>query len=264
MTTSTFRLLAAIGTLGALAVSSASAATLNVFSTADTYLRGGSADQNFGATTSILFGNHATVGPFTGLLRFDLSNPLLTGATINSVTLTLTSTGNGAGTSVTLDVFQLAAANADWVEGVQNGTNAVGSSSWNNKISSPGVIGATTTPWAGTVGARTAGTDYVNTSLASFTGNASTFGTGSLGFTSTGTNFNSAVASSAGGSLNLWVGTPSGAAVSDFFRIASRETADTASDPLLTIDYTIPEPSTYVLAGGALLGLVAFRRRRLS
>ena len=238
---------------------SANAVTLAVNSSADTYLRGGAADQAYGATSSLLVGNHSSVGPFTGLFRFDLSTLPTSGITIDSVSLTLTSTSSGAGATVTLTVFQLSLANADWVEGIQDNSNADGSSAWNKKVRD--IVGAVPTQadWAGTVGARTAGTDYVNTSLASFTGNAGTIGTGTLGFTSTGA-FSSTVAGAAGGNLNLWVGNPTVTAVSDFFRIASRETPGTSSDPLLTVNYTVvPEPSAALLGG---LGMLALLRRR--
>ncbi len=253
---------ALIGVLMVASLStSAHAVTLSLNPTADTYLRGGSADQAFGATQSILAGNHGTVGPFAILFRFDLSTLPTSGITIDSVALTLTSTASGAGTLVTLMAFQLSAANADWIEGSQAGTNGInGSATHNFKARYEG--NGTNQNWAGTAGARTAGTDYVNTSLASFTGDAATIGTGTLGFTSTGA-FQTTVGGAAGGDLNLWVGTPTVVAVNDFFRIASRETAGTASDPLLTINYTvIPEPSIHALAGAAVLALLSFRRSR--
>lgn len=234
---------------------SANAASLAVFSTADTYLRNSGAtaeNQSYGAATSILAGSHSSLNGLTNLFRFDLSALPTSGIAIDSVILTLTSTGNGSGATVTLTVFQLSLANEDWVEGTQNGT--VGSGEASAKF-----LTNQTANWAGSAGARTAGTDYVNTSLASFTDNAGTIGTGTLGFTSTAA-FATTVATAAGGNLNLWVGTPTLTGANDFFRIASRETAGTTSDPLLTVNYTlVPEPSAAVLGG---LGIIALLRRR--
>lgn len=245
-----------------LSATIASAVTLNLNSTADTYLRGGSSDQAFGATSSLLVGSHSSVGPFTGLFRFDLSTLPTSGITIDSVTLTLKSSSNGSGTNVTLNVFELSAANADWVEGAENGSNGDGSSTWTKKVRDLIAPVGPEADWAGSPGARTAGTDYINTSLASFTGNASTIGTGNLVFTSTAA-FLTSVGASAGGNLTLWTGTPTSTGNNDFFRIESRETA---FDPLLTINYSvapIPEPSAFaVLAGVGVLGLAAVRRRR--
>lgn len=230
---------------------SANAVTLAVNSSADTYLRNNE-NQSYGATSSILAGQHATLNGLTNLFRFDLSALPTSGITVDSVSLTLTSTDNGVGTTVTLTVFQLSLANAGWVEGTQNGAVGTGEASARYLTNQ-------TTNWAGSIGARTAGTDYVNTSLASFTGNANTIAAGTLGFTSTGA-FSSTVAGAAGGNLNLWVGNPTLTAASEFFRIASRETAGTASDPLLTVNYTVvPEPSAALLGG---LGMLALLRRR--
>lgn len=236
---------------------SANAAVLTLNPTADTYLRNSGAtaeNQSYGGASQLLAGQHATLNGLTALFRFDLS-ALSASDTINSVTLTLTSNASGSGTAVTLTVFDLAAANAGWVEGNQNGTVGTGEASAKFRVNQ-------TTNWAGSTGARTAGTDYVNTSLASFTGNASTIGTGTLAFTSTGA-FLTTVDAAAGGILNLWIGTPTLTATSDFFRISSKEASATATS--LVIDYSpIPEPSTWALLAFGLTSAMVLRRRRQS
>jgi len=244
--------------LGILAIASfatsANAVTLIVNPTADTYLRS-SENQAYGGAAQILAGSHSTLNGLTNLFRFDLSALPTSGITIDSVTLTLTSNASGSGTAVTLHVFELAAANASWVEGTANGAVVAGDASALYRVNQ-------TTAWAGgaTSYARTAGTDYVNTSLASFTGNASTIGTGTLGFTSTGA-FSTTVATFAGANLNLWVGTPTLTGANDFFRISSKEASATATS--LVINYTaIPEPSTYALLGMGLIGVVLATRHR--
>ncbi len=263
MTASSLRL-AFLGLIASASLAtSTQAATLTLNPTADTYLRGGSSDQSWGGATELLISNHATVGPFTGLFRFDLSSLPTSGISIDSVTLTLKSNANGSGTSVTMNVYQLASANADWIEGALNGVNSgtEGSAAWNNKANfTSGPNAALDTPWAGSVGARTAGTDYTNTLLASYTGDASTAGTSNLVFTSQAS-ISSTVLSSAGGNLNLWIGQPTVVAISEFFRITSKEGNATATS--LVINYSaIPEPSTYAaLAGLGVLGLAATRRR---
>lgn len=58
----------------------------------------------------------------------------------------------------TLDIWQIASANGDWIEGTMQDTPEVGSPCWNKKEYD-------TVSWAGSAGLSTATTDYINTSL---------------------------------------------------------------------------------------------------
>ncbi|MCX7003055.1 MAG: DNRLRE domain-containing protein [bacterium] len=228
----------------------AAATTVTKNPTGDTYVRGNpNADFNYGAAGQLLVGTHASVGPFHGLMRFDLTALTNAGLVVTNVILNCTSDANGAdaGTNITINVYSLTAANADWFEGALNGGVAVGGQScWNYKAGYVGVVGATSTNWAGSQGASTAGTDYDSTS------------TGAMNFQSAAA-FTNAAQNALGGYLNIGiaVNTPN-TLVSEFFRIRSRETSATATS--LVIDYyVVPEPATLTLLGAALLML----RRRI-
>ncbi|MCX7003054.1 MAG: DNRLRE domain-containing protein [bacterium] len=240
----------------AFGLANANASTLTEHPVADTYLRGGNADQGYGAAPQILFGTHASVGPFHGLLRFDLSALPTTDVVLLSATLTLTSDANGVdqGADDTINVYLVSSNNADWFEGTENGTDAAGSSCWNGKARYVHG-GGTSTNWAGSQGASSAGEDYEAELLASFTGRPSTLGTSTMLFTSQPA-LTAAVATVAGGFLNLWCGNDATAGVSDFFRIMAREKSATAST--LVIDYIVPEPVTAGLL--ALVGLLLRHR----
>ena len=248
-------------TFAASPVLTASAATLTLTALDDTYLRASVSDSNFGGHTQVLAGTLGNSG-LHALFRFNLNQAALSGATITSATLKLYSDGNDSGSlaSATLNLFQLAAANAGWVEGTGAGSTGevlTGVATWNHQVRS-------TTPWAGTAGASTPGTDYINTSLGSFTGNPQTITAGTeMNFTSGA--FAGAVAGNIGGALNLWVGSPEQESGSrNFFRIATVENATVANHPTLIIEYTpIPEPSATLMFAGAL-GLLASRRRSRS
>lgn len=58
----------------------------------------------------------------------------------------------------TIDIWQISAANGDWIEGTVQDSTQVGSPCWNKKVYN-------TVNWAGSVGLGTATTDYINTSL---------------------------------------------------------------------------------------------------
>jgi len=100
----------------------------------------------------------------SSLLRFVLSS-IPAGAIITSATLNLYNTANTTIDS-TVSLFQISDANGDWIEGTSVATTAkAGESCWNAKVADGS--GGVTTAWAGTVGLTTAGTDYIDTVLAS-------------------------------------------------------------------------------------------------
>ncbi len=208
-----------------LMANSARAVVVTNFATADARI-GGSLTQaniNWGGADQMLVGNHTSLGNLHGLLRFDLSS-LPSDVVINSVTLIMHKPSVGTGAAFTVNVFELSAANANWVEGTANGVAQSGSATWDSKGPSA---------WAGSGGASTAGTDYINTPLASYSGSTAA---GSANFTSQAA-FISAVSNSWGGVLNLGVGLNSGVSGS-YYRFATIEHA-TLDAPALIIDYTV-------------------------
>lgn len=238
---------------------SVSATTVTRNAVADTYLRGtDQKDQGFGAANPILVGQHASVGPFHGLLRFDLTALTDPQIRVTNATLTCTSGTAGIGNPVTINVFNLTQDNTNWFEGTQSGVNAVGGAScWNFKARYEG--GATSTNWPGSVGASTAGTDYDSASLASWTGNAGGLSDGAaIPFVSQ-TAFTNAVQNALGSYLNIGMANDVTAVGNGLFiRVKTREGSATATS--LVIDYyVIPEPATLTLLGAALLML----RRRI-
>lgn len=230
---------------------SVSANVITNFATADTYIAGDPAriNNNYGGLTNMIIGGHVSNGPYHGLLRFDLSG--LTNVVINSVKLQMQSHGATTGyTNVTINVYELSAANANWVEGTSTGGPQAGSATWNSNGLSA---------WAGSAGASTAGTDYINTILASY-GTATT-PPSLIDFTSQAA-FISAVSNKLGAALNLGLGLDGTWTASGFFRFATDESTNLT--PALVIDYTvIPEPATIGLLGAGFLFIILARRRML-
>jgi hypothetical protein len=124
----------------------------------DTYLRGDnsqtSAVYNYGAPEYMIVGQLSSNVIVNSLMRFtDLSG--LSGKTVTSATLRLYNQNQASQTAdVTLDVYEVAAANGDWVEGTSLGVVQTGSSDWRFKIQNTGA-------WAGGQnGCGVVGTDY--------------------------------------------------------------------------------------------------------
>jgi len=228
-----------LSALVAFSAASLPAATLVLNPTADGYIRASQSPSATNNTGNIIFlvGDTTTDNDFLrGVLAFDLSDPTLTGATINSATLTLvvqsSDTGDSENASVTLDLHELATSFDE------------ASVSW-------------TTPWTADGG------DFGSV-LASTSANASTVQPeDSLDFA--GSALTDSVSGSVGGSFYLLAKLASEDAVRNIFRFGSID-GNSAYRPTLTIDYTaavIPEPSAFALLGGlAALGFVTGRRRR--
>ena len=172
-------------------------------------------------------------------MAFDLSDPLLTGATINSATVTFTireNDGASQNTTITLNLHQLTSSftndGVTWTS--RNGTN-----NWTNP-----------------------GGDFGGV-LSSASGNPSTIGAGNtMAFSSA--SLATAVDGAVGGTLNLLLKSDvENTTARNLFRFASSRNTEGDPDysgPVLTIDYTpIPEPSAALLGG---LGLLALLRRR--
>lgn len=124
----------------------------------------GTENRNTGADTRVITGGIPD-GPRHALMRFNLTSLAGQFASISKVTLRLfwqSNSGAFDSTPDTLRVYRVASANSAWVEG--NGfahlTSDPGWSTWSHRIFG-------TTSWAGTAGANTAGTDYVNTIIGS-------------------------------------------------------------------------------------------------
>lgn len=235
-----------------LGAASAPAASLTVNVAGDANIRASGS----GYSQIALVGDTTTANDYLrGVFSFNLNDPLLVGATINSVTLKLYINGDDTASlsSVeTLQVFQLAQAfnetQVTWTQ-AQSGT-----------------------PWS------TPGGDFSSTLLSSVTANPhqdSTAPNQELLFASSA-DFVASVASTLLQS-DKTIGLLVKLAVEDnnrsIFRISTGTTtgnqsvlAEAQYRPQLVIDYTpssIPEPSAFsALAGIGALGFVASRRRR--
>jgi len=238
------------------AVFSAKADLITLTAAADTYLFentgvAASVDRNYGAATLVAVRNDGALTQHT-LLRFDLSG-LETNIIINSVTLRMQKINVYSGSNVDLHVYELSAANTNWVEGSKIGVAETGSASWVQKAYAQ-------TGWAGSAGASTAGTDYLTDVLAK----DSTFTAGVKDFTSM-TAFATSVSNHLGGALNLLLMLDPGSALDGrAFEYASKENTGGYVVPTLIVDYTvIPEPMTLGLLGlGGVLVSIARQMRR--
>lgn len=237
-----------VSMLAALSISSMQAATLTLNPTADSGIR---SDQptNTGNSNIFIVGDTSNGARLRSLLSFDLNTPELIGATINSVTLTLTindgSEGDGGTDSavgtVTLDLHQLDSA---FSETTTNWNTSDGSTAWTAGGAYSTLLSSTT----GDANAARAGDTYV--------------------FANSSALLNAATSVSGTSTLDLLLKLSTENSTRNIFRFTSRNPNSVPSSymPVLTIDYTaaaIPEPSAFALLGGlAALGLVATRRRR--
>ena len=217
----------------------ASADTLDLVASADGFIRDGfTVDNVQDAQEANLFlvGNTDGTDELRAFLQFDLLNPLLTGATINSVTLTFTVDGGDTNSVEEIDTLQLYQTNTAFTEG---------GAQWD-------------TPWT------TPGGD-LDSLLATADANAGTVAASdTVGFTSE--TMDTAIANTIGGSIGLILKVDSIDAARTIFRFTSRTPIESPSTyvPTLSIDYTaVPEPSAFaLLAGFAGLSLAVVRRRK--
>ena len=206
---------------------------------ADTTLQQSYPNNNFGDGTTFTAGGRRYGGITRALIEFDIANNVPSGATINSVTLTLNVVGTpNGGFNSTFDLRRLL---DSWGEGTgadhRGSPVAPNQADWALRFS-PG------TSW------NTPGGDFATTASASkgIAGNAA------YTFASTATLI---------GDVQGWLNTPSQNAGwilmsesegqgTSIRRFGSRDSG--ASAPTLTIDFTpVPEPGTWALLGlGAL------------
>ena len=121
----------------------------------DTCLRKDQPTTNFGSGNDIAVGAYDAASIAHGLIKFNLSS-LSSGYICSSGTLTLTLYYID-GTRYDVNIYQLATENNGW-------TSA--GATWNHAVED-------TIEWAGSAGASTAGTDYINTVIGTFTPPAS-------------------------------------------------------------------------------------------
>jgi hypothetical protein len=249
-----------------LAAATASAATLNINPFGDTFIRGGDSGpttiQNFGAHPELLVGvvtNGGTgnINSARSLLSFNLSNPALTGATINSVTLTFVTSSNDTNSTDLVRTYGVYGTTQTFNTGTGPSTGGEVGVTWTSRDRT--VANSSLNPWT------TAGGSFNSTLLSSVSVNPDTIaGTTTVSFTTSST-FVSLVQTSIGGQLDLLLKDVSETSARGLLRFHSLNGTGTA--PVLTIDYTppsnVPEPSSAAaLLGLAALGFVASRRRR--
>ena len=182
---------------------------------------------NYG--TSSVFQN-GTLGNWCIIMRWDLTSiPVL--AIPSIATFSIVNTVSRSSNRGPVNIYQLAAANADFPEGTKDNALAVaGDCSWNLKNAS----GIT---WAGSAGCMTATTDYINTILGAWNYIANS----PAGTTMTTTlNATGLVAiKSSFGSTFSFLGRDQGTAIFNVLS-ATSDHATAAYRPLLTVTYSLP------------------------
>ena len=122
---------------------------------------GANSGLNYGASTQIRSGVCSSV-TYRSILNFDLTSAIPSGATVNSVTLSLYNTNHADTTANhTQQLYAVASGNDGYTEGSKAGAAAAdGDPTWDQ-------LAHNTTNWAGSAGLSTADTDYNSTLLAS-------------------------------------------------------------------------------------------------
>jgi len=216
----------------------------------------GWSNSNFGASTSLGIGDGSTTGTDIRrpIIRFDVSS-LPVNAPIVSATLTLREIFDGPSSGdFAFSVYQIADANASWIEGTgsNTGTAQTGAPSWNNRAHP-------STPWAGSAGLSTAGTDYLATPVGSglFTRNDNVMNSISISLTPSligywRTNVNAG--------LLIFSDVEANGSFQHNNSFASSEDVTGSFRPTLTVEF-IPEPSAAMLLGIGVVFLARARNR---
>lgn len=223
-----------------------------------------SAAENFGARAEMNVGSMGYPGdPYyrRSLIKFDLTSLAGQASSIQSVTLRFVS--NALAGSGTVDLFRVASANGNWVEGtgVATGNNGSGSSTWSSKIQD-------SASWAGgTSGMSVPSTDYLSSPVSSVSYNSSTTHAGdTVDFVFNDTSFITAWI--AGDNPGLFLRQADESQAQNWISFYSSETgvnypyasSSITLRPSLIVNYTaVPEPSCAVLL---VLGMGLLARRR--
>jgi hypothetical protein len=206
----------------------------------ESYIR--ASEGNQGANSLFLVGDTANASDYLrAVLAFDLSNPLLAGATINSVTLSLrvNSVDSGASDN-TLQTLEVHALAAPFVENSVTWTSRDGTNNWTTPGGDFGPTLATVDAIAKGAGSVQAGSDLL--------------------FTSAG--FTTDAGLAVGGNYYLLIKLATEDSSRSIFRF-SADNGGTNGFTTLTIDYTpVPEPGAAPLLAGAGALALAFLRHR--
>jgi hypothetical protein len=247
----------AVGLVGILAASNhVSATTLILNASEDAWMDSNQVTNNNGGDTQLNLGTNGNNR--LAVMRFDVSSlATLSGATINSVTLNLTTPGIAS--SMNFSVSQLVAANFDWVEG----TSSFGGGAPGASMSFKNNTGNVT--WAG---GALGGFPTYQPLAANIAYNVYTGTTGIIAANGT---FNGVLSNTL---ISGWLGNANLASAgivlyssvnNASFAFYSSETGTTSRRPTITVDYTaVPEPTSMALVGVGLMGLMAFRLRHKS
>jgi len=189
----------------------------------DTYLVSAN-NSNYGMYPSVVIGTTSTR---RSLFRFKL-NSIPSGATCSAAKITLTVSAT-YWTACTFSIYQIASANGDWIQGTKsNSEAAVGDPTWNYKKYA-------TDAWAGSAGMSTAGTDYVDTVIGSYT---------SSGQMNAGTVFEIPFNATGLNVVKSWFGQASNSGISIFMNgtstsnVHSKEATTESYRPYLTVTYS--------------------------
>jgi len=202
-------------------------------------------NRNFGGDGALQVGTTIAPAILRGVLSFSLAG-IPEGATIDSITLRMRQANPDATSVAGPATINLHLLTTPFTEGA--GTGSVSSSAnvtWNNST--------TATPWT------TAGGDFNGSVISSITADASSANGAESTFT--GSDFIAAAQANIGGTLSMVMKLETEDTASRRVFAFFSDNAATGDSPLLTINYTIPEPGTATLAAIAGFGLLVSRRR---